>query len=911
MFNTTEPPKTQAPLVPSASSQRTKVPTTDAQWRALLRSFASKAAATRLIWPGLSFAMPLEEALARDKTAGGGGYAYDSADGLGWMPQDIADALCGDVDRMGVLAPKEGHSDEDRSLRVLVGDQYPDGYWVCSAFKGESEDWPQLLEYVLSLCPFLPVRGKPTAPLTDEQRAERARRRAEQDEKDAKEAARKHAGWLARWNDATVEPHPLGRTLVGDYLGSRKLELPLNVFRRSIFEYKQVRGMAYGMMAQIVRPETGDCFAFHVTYLDSAARKTWGREKVDRITPGMTSANGVGVIKLVTGASALCIGEGIETALSFRHLPRAKGATIWAGIHAPNLRKIEPLDAFGSIMIAVDIEPSGAGEIAAKELATRWARAGKRTFLVYPTLPEGKDKWDLNDVAQIEGGPVEDVHYRIEKFEAQPDLGGGDKGKAKRAKRSSKGDAQIGDNSGERDTELGNAHRLVHQHGDDIRYVHHFKSWFVWEENFWRRDETGEIMRRAEGTIEALFDEAKAISSDTQRGALRKWALKSQTRAAMENMVALARHQPGVALSPDALDTDPMLLGVLNGVIDLNTGTLHKGRREDYITKRAGATFDAGAQCPNWLAFQNKITGGDAELIAYKQRLAGLLLTGLVVETLFILHGGGANGKTTEMETFHAVLGDYAHAADASLLMPPKDQSGPKPEIVALKGKRAVFINETSENAWLNESRVKYLAGKDTLSGRDLWEKLINFSPTHKPILRTNHKPQIRGTDLGIWRRINYVPYLVTIADDEKDERFREKYLVPELPGILNWMLAGLKEYLRIGLKPPLVVCEATKEYREDSDSVGKWISAAITVTKDDKDGVLLTILHQHYMSWARDEMQIRKGVSSKKLAAALRERNIDDSILDGRAIFKGIKLNWEATSPYSSRYDINDADPF
>lgn len=122
----------------------------------------------------------------------------------------------------------------------------------------------------------------------------------------------------------------------------------------------------------------------------------------------------------------------------------------------------------------------------------------------------------------------------------------------------------------------------------------------------------------------------------------------------------------------------------------------------------------------------------------------------------------------------------------------PNDRSNATPEIVALIGKRAVFINETDESDHLNKSRVKYLTGNDTMCGRNLFESIINFQPTHKPLLRTNYKPKIRGTDLGIWRRIHYVPYLVTISDDELIDDFREARLVPERPGVLNWMLTGL-----------------------------------------------------------------------------------------------------------------------
>jgi len=273
----------------------------------------------------------------------------------------------------------------------------------------------------------------------------------------------------------------------------------------------------------------------------------------------------------------------------------------------------------------------------------------------------------------------------------------------------------------------------------------------------------------------------------------------------------------------------------------------------------------------------------------------GLALTGLMIETLFIMHGEGSNGKTTETETGHAVLGDYACAADASLLISAHERGGPTPEVVALKGRRAVFINETNENDHLNESRVKYITSSATMSGRDLHEKLINFSPTHKPFLQTNHKPRIRGTDLGIWRRINYVPYLVTIADKDKQEDYREKKLIPELPGILNWMLAGLKDYLSDGLRPPAIVSAATKEYRKEMDTVGQWIDLAIEKDPDPKARLALTDLHSHYATWFANEIsQLWKPVSNKKLADKLRERGYESALIKGTTYFYNIKLGWE-----------------
>jgi phage/plasmid-associated DNA primase len=75
-----------------------------------------------------------------------------------------------------------------------------------------------------------------------------------------------------------------------------------------------------------------------------------------------------------------------------------------------------------------------------------------------------------------------------------------------------------------------------------------------------------------------------------------------------------------------------------------------------------------------------------------------------------------------------------------------------------------------------------------------------------------------------IWRRIHLVPFTVTIPEEERDENYRERYLVPELPGILNWMLEGLKMYKEIGLKPPIEIQAATKAYRAEMDVIEQWL---------------------------------------------------------------------------------------
>ncbi|MCC3245443.1 phage/plasmid primase, P4 family [Methylocystis sp. WRRC1] len=434
-------------------------------------------------------------------------------------------------------------------------------------------------------------------------------------------------------------------------------------------------------------------------------------------------------------------------------------------------------------------------------------------------------------------------------------------------------------------SDLGNAKRFVDRHGANVRYVYALKTWFTWTGQYWKRDEDGEIERLAQETVEAMHLDAAKLTTDDDRTALRKWALKSQSRASLSAMVAVA--QPLVALSPDALDANTMLLGVMNGTIDLETGEFRTGRREDYITKRCNVAYDPAAQCPEWIRFQAKIACGDENIVAYKRRFFGVCLTGRVTETLFLAHGDGANGKTVEGETIGAVLGDYAGAAAADLLMAPHNSGGATPQIVALKGKRLISVNETNDGDHLNEGRVKYILSNDTITARGLYEKPIEFKPTHKVLLRTNHKPKIRGTDHAMWRRIHYVPYRYSVALEEKREDFRECVLQPEAAGILNWMLAGLKEFLKGGLRPPPVVLAATKAYQDEMDVIGQWVDANWAAAPESKKEKL-SMLRKSLCDWLRDEQGWVHQPSSQKLAEVFRRKGFTIKQLDGSAYVVG-----------------------
>jgi putative DNA primase/helicase len=453
--------------------------------------------------------------------------------------------------------------------------------------------------------------------------------------------------------------------------------------------------------------------------------------------------------------------------------------------------------------------------------------------------------------------------------------------------------SEVDPNWDEKHTDLGNARRLVRLHGDNIRYIAAWKAWLVWRDGHWRRDGDGEVMRLAKATVEDMYAEAAGIADEGVRNALRKYALKCQSAQRLAAMIELAKTEKAVVLPISMIDSDPLLLGVENGVIDLRTGGFRPAEREDYVTKRCSAAFDPSAKCPNWEVFLQRILLDDQTTVAYVQRACGYTLTGLTdEEAMFILWGVGANGKSTLRETVFALMGDYAMAADASLLITHKNQQGgATPDIACMYGKRLVTVNETQEGDHLNESRIKYITSHDTTRARFLYENPFDFTPTHKTWLTTNKKPIIKGTDLGIWRRVQMWPFLFTIPEEERDKYFRQKKLMPEISGILNWALAGLMDYLKQGLTPPPAVTKATEEYRSDMDIIGQWIAARLTT--DPESTIKRTELFRDYEVWSKTNVgwHLTSIAFGREFASRAETLNIKPGWVDRERCWRGIAL--------------------
>ena len=415
-------------------------------------------------------------------------------------------------------------------------------------------------------------------------------------------------------------------------------------------------------------------------------------------------------------------------------------------------------------------------------------------------------------------------------------------------------------------TDLGNAERLVAQHGGDLIYCYLWNYWLIWNGIRWQRDHTGERYRWAKATVRHIYAEAYQAADSDRRDDLLAHAARSEAAPRLKALVELAEfHLP---VLPAAFDQQPLLLNVANGTVDLHTGIFHEPQREDLLTQLAPVVYDPDATCPRWEAFLMRIMGDNVELVAFLQRAAGYALTGDTrEEVIFILYGTGANGKSTFLEVLRALLGDYARQADFTTFLA-RRSDGVRNDVARLAGARFVTAVEAASGRRLDEALVKQLTGRDRVAARFLYQEYFEYAPEFKLFLATNHKPVIRGADEGTWRRIRLIPFAVTIPAAQQDRTLRAT-LKEELPGILNWAIQGCLTWQRDGLGEPEAVQQATAAYRTEMDILADFLEACCV---PDPDAFITSRdLYEAYQAWCGENAV--EPLTQSPLGTKLKER--------------------------------------
>lgn len=426
---------------------------------------------------------------------------------------------------------------------------------------------------------------------------------------------------------------------------------------------------------------------------------------------------------------------------------------------------------------------------------------------------------------------------------------------------------RLDDETAERfnNTDLGNSQRLIAHHGQDLRYCYPWSRWVVFDGRRWAVDDSGEVHRRAKSTVKEIYREAANAPDDETRKALAKHATASEAENRIQAMISLAKSE--VPVMPEELDASPWLLNVANGTLDLKTGQILEHSREDLITKLAPVEYDPDADAPTWATVLERTIPSE-EVRKFFKKLCGRAFSGDVSEHILpVLYGTGANGKSTVLNALMEAAGDYGMQAAPDLLI--AKRGGHPTEVADLFRMRFVASIEVEDGRRLAESLVKTLTGGDRVRARRMRQDFWEFAPTHKVFMAVNHKPQVKGNDNAIWRRIRLLPFEQTIPPAEQDKKLPEK-LRGELPGILAWAVEGCLEWRRDGLEAPDEVRKATGEYRSEMDVIGSFLKDCCEVGKDKKTAA--PDLYEAYKMWCEENGE--KSENQRKFVSELNLRD-------------------------------------
>lgn len=459
-------------------------------------------------------------------------------------------------------------------------------------------------------------------------------------------------------------------------------------------------------------------------------------------------------------------------------------------------------------------------------------------------------------------------------------------------------------------TDTGNAHRLYDKFGGVLKYSYNRKKWYFWTGKVWTLDESGEVKKLADVVCEDLKREAWQLQDDDLQEAALKFAKRTAGSNAKEAMIKECQHLYDIPAAPEDFDSYTDYMNCQNGIINLRNGELMPHDSNFMMSKICNCEYDVKHKKPKmWLKFLDDVTAGDKDLQEFIQRSIGYSISGNTREQCaYFLYGMGNNGKSTFLDTIADILGNYAMNVQPDTLMLQSRLGsaggGANSDIARLKSARFITCEEPTEGMRLNEGLLKQLTGGSRVTARHLYGDEFEFTPEFKIWVATNHKPTIRGTDFGIWRRIKLVPFEVNIPADKVDKNLKYK-LRSEFPQILAWAVEGCMKWQKDGLHEPERVLEATKEYKHEMDLIAGFIEQCVVIDYGTKERVMASDLFNVYRHWAKENNEYE--MSSKKFFMEV-QKKLPEHGRCGKGMFYGkISFTDYAMSICPRQYRLED----
>ncbi len=365
--------------------------------------------------------------------------------------------------------------------------------------------------------------------------------------------------------------------------------------------------------------------------------------------------------------------------------------------------------------------------------------------------------------------------------------------------------------------------------------------WMRWDGSKWSATTTEDVVEQSRRFAKLLLADAvrSGADLDTIRANTRRL-----TAGAVRAAADLAKGQ--LLVDARAFDAHPDLLNVANGVIDLRTGKLGDHDPDLLLTKCAPTNYEPDAVHRDW---HDALSALPAEVNEWMQTRLGQAITGHPTpdDVLPVLHGAGANGKTTLTTAIACALGEHATIVpDRVLLSSPGDHPT---ELMTLRGARLALLEETPEARYLNVKRLKDVLGTPQMTARLIRRDSVAWTATHSLFVSTNYRPRVEETDHGTWRRLALVTFPYTYRkpgtelngpnDRHGDPTLRDRLKTGcggRHEAVLAWLVAGARRWYKneqVMPAPPATVTDDTRVWRHGSDLILRWFDEVLIVDSD------------------------------------------------------------------------------
>lgn len=455
-------------------------------------------------------------------------------------------------------------------------------------------------------------------------------------------------------------------------------------------------------------------------------------------------------------------------------------------------------------------------------------------------------------------------------------------------------------------TDSGNAERFAARYRNDVRYVGPRSKWLTWDGSRWDWDKTRGVELRTKEMARSIMGEAVSTPDLNERKLLSEWAIKSEGSGKRTACLELVRSEPGVTIDVDILDNDPWLLNCINGTLDLRTGELHSHRREDMITKTTGTAYNANGGTFLWDTVLQNMTGGDKELEAYLQRVAGYALTGMATERkLFFLYGPPGSGKSTFIEALLSCMGDYAAPTSFDTWLERTNIGGNRDDLVKLQGVRLVTSGEVSATKHWDTALLKKFTGGDRISATAKFESEISYLPSCTLIFAANDAPKAREDDSGFWERMQRVPIMNVVPEKDRVKDLHAQLREPDnAEAILAWAAQGCKAWREVGIGTAASVASSSADYREENDWIGGFLEMYELVPNC---SVTAKQFRQQYEDYCKQEGQ--KPEATKTLARKIEKRSGGlvkySKVHGGLRVWNGLRMIGNVPEPEQRSLDL------